>query len=101
MQLALWRSIGLGLVFSTIFLTFGVGYWCVRAGCSRDRWMDFTLTYVNRLVIRYGARLIARGGEDFGGVFTSVFSAVLGSLAVGLAAPNLVSSVVGHLVTID
>jgi ABC-type multidrug transport system fused ATPase/permease subunit len=61
-RLAFVRGIGVGAIFSSVFFTFGVGYW-------------------------YGSRLIAKGGEDFGGVFTSVFSAVLGSISIGMATP--------------
>jgi ATP-binding cassette subfamily B (MDR/TAP) protein 1 len=46
------RAIGMGLIFSSIFFNIGIGYW-------------------------WGSVLISRGGEDFGGVLTSVMSALV------------------------
>ena len=46
------RSIGMGLIFSSIFFSIGIGYW-------------------------WGGVLISRGGEDFGGILTSVMSALV------------------------
>ena len=62
--LSIIRGMGLGILFLSIFLTYGVGYW-------------------------YGSRLIATGEVDFGTVLTSVLACVIGSISIGIAAPNI------------
>jgi ATP-binding cassette subfamily B (MDR/TAP) protein 1 len=51
------RSVGMGLIYSSILFSMGIGYW-------------------------WGGVLISRGGEDFGGVLTSVMSALVSYLII-------------------
>ncbi|KAH9260260.1 hypothetical protein BASA81_001429 [Batrachochytrium salamandrivorans] len=58
------RAGGMGVIMSTVFLSLGVGY------C-------------------YGAQLVSRGSVDFGGVLTSVMSAMMASMSLGMMGPIL------------
>ena len=63
-KLSAIRGCGLAILFLSVFLTYGVGYW-------------------------YGSLLIASGEADFGTVLTSVLACVIGSISLGIAAPNI------------
>lgn len=58
------RAGGMGVIMSTVFLSLGVGYW-------------------------YGAQLVSSGSVDFGGVLTSVMSAMMASVSLGMMGPIL------------
>ena len=63
-KLSAIRGVALGLIFSSIFLSFGFGYF-------------------------WGSKYIASGETDFGTVLTSIMSCIIGSISMGLAAPAI------------